>query len=79
MSSLSLARKELVALSPAAISSVERADRVAATTPSDALRVLHLINRYRFFGGEEAAVNRMTAAIRESGATVDECYFASED
>lgn len=46
---------------------------------NDDLRVLHLFNRYRFFGGEEAAVLRMTAAMRDSGATVDECFFASED
>ena len=47
--------------------------------PCDQLRVLHLFNRYRYFGGEEAAVLRMTVAMRESGAQVDECFFASED
>jgi len=43
------------------------------------LRVLHLFNRYRFFGGEEAAVLRMTEAMRTSGAQVRECFFSSED
>lgn len=51
----------------------------AASSPSDQLRVLHLFNRYRFFGGEEAAVLRMTAAMRESGAHVEECFVASEE
>jgi glycosyltransferase involved in cell wall biosynthesis len=43
------------------------------------LRVLHLFNRYRFFGGEEAAVLRMTEAMQASGARVTECFFSSED
>lgn len=43
------------------------------------LRVLHLFNRYRFFGGEEAAVLRMTEAMRASGAGVEECFFSSEE
>lgn len=51
----------------------------SASIATDRLRVLHLFNRYRFFGGEEAAVLRMTSAMRESGAQVDECFFASED
>lgn len=46
---------------------------------ADQLHVLHLFNRYRFFGGEEAAVRRMTTAMRESRAEVAECFFASED
>lgn len=39
--------------------------------------ILHLFNPYRFFGGEEAAVLRMSAAMREHGAHVKECFCAS--
>lgn len=49
-----------------------------AASAGDSWRILHLFNRYRFFGGEEAAVIRMTAAMRDSGAQVEECFFASE-
>ncbi|MCB1224640.1 MAG: glycosyltransferase family 4 protein [Verrucomicrobiales bacterium] len=42
-------------------------------------RLLHLFNRYRFFGGEEAAVNRMTSVMRQSGVEVRECFASSED
>lgn len=45
----------------------------------DELRVLHLFNRYRFLGGEEAAVHRITEAMRDSGAQVEECFFSSDD
>ena len=50
-----------------------------ATPAAGELRILHLFNRYRSFGGEEAAVLRTTAAMRESGAQVEECFFASEE
>lgn len=43
------------------------------------LRILHLFNRYRHFGGEEAAVLRMSEAMRAGGAQVDECFFSSSD
>ena len=54
-------------------------DRLTAPSQGDSLRVLHLFNRYQFFGGEEAAVLRMTEAMRASGARVEECFFASKD
>jgi glycosyltransferase involved in cell wall biosynthesis len=48
-----------------------------AGSPAERFRILQLFNRYRFFGGEESAVLRMTAAMRSSGAQVEECFFAS--
>lgn len=46
---------------------------------SRAPRVLHLFNRYRFHGGEEAAVLRMSEVMRGSGAAVGECFVSSRD
>ncbi len=63
-------------LAPLAASSRAALDHDASSTST--LRVLHLFNRYRHFGGEEAAVLRMTDAMRTSGANVEECFFSSE-
>lgn len=40
-------------------------------------RILHLFNRYRFYGGEEAAVLRMSEVMRQKGASVEECFVSS--
>lgn len=42
-------------------------------------RILHLFNRYRFFGGEEAAVLRMSQVMREKGAALEELFVSSND
>lgn len=55
----------------------DRSGQDAPSSPS--LRVLHLFNRYRFYGGEEAAVSRMTDALVSSGAAVEECFVSSDD
>lgn len=82
MSALQLAKggiAEVPSLAGQATSRIASNPGWPASSARDQLRVLHLFNRYRFFGGEEAAVLRMTSAMRESGAQVDECFFASED
>lgn len=47
----------------------------SATAP----RILHLFNRYRFPGGEETAVLRMSEVMRDGGAAVGECFVSSRD
>lgn len=42
-------------------------------------RILHLFNRYRFFGGEEAAVMRMSQVMCEQGAALEEFFVSSTD
>ncbi len=42
-------------------------------------RILHLFNRYRFYGGEEAAVMRMSEVMRSQGAVVEELFASSDD
>lgn len=42
-------------------------------------RVLHIFNRYRFYGGEEAAVERISQVMHEQGIEFEECFAASED
>jgi glycosyltransferase involved in cell wall biosynthesis len=53
--------------------------RSMATNAVDCPRVLHIFNRYRFYGGEEAAVERISQVMREQGAVFEECFAASED
>lgn len=42
-------------------------------------RILHLFNRYRFYGGEEAAVLRMSEVMRQQGAVLEELFVSSND
>ncbi len=42
-------------------------------------RILHLFNRYRFPGGEETAVLRMSEVMRAQGAAVEELFVSSND
>ncbi len=80
MSSLALASPKLA--DPAlglSFAEAEPSQAAAASTGAAQLRILHLFNRYRHFGGEEAAVLRITAALRESGVAVNECFFSSKD
>lgn len=42
-------------------------------------RILHLFNRYRFYGGEEAAVLRMSEVMRQKGAALEEMFVSSND
>ncbi len=42
-------------------------------------RILHLFNRYRFFGGEEASVLRMSQVMREQGVALEEVFVSSND
>lgn len=42
-------------------------------------RVLHVFNRYRFYGGEEAAVERISQVLREREVPFQECIASSEE
>lgn len=42
-------------------------------------RILHLFNRYRFIGGEEAAVLRMSEVMRAQGSALEEMFVSSND
>ncbi len=53
--------------------------RSMAANAADSPRVLHIFNRYRYYGGEEAAVERISQVMREQGVVFEECFAASED
>jgi glycosyltransferase involved in cell wall biosynthesis len=50
----------------------------AVTMPS-LPRVLHVFNRYRFYGGEEAAVERISQVLREREVPFEEVLASSEE